>query len=101
MTYGKGVRRCWLHNHVARLGLTVGFRIVASLTQCDQGKLPPIVGVGAQRPMDGGRIPLRLHEGDARECAGDALCDGTHERLDRGADYPLPRHTQDLESTLS
>lgn len=45
-------------------------------------------------PADWGKIPLRLHEDDARECAYDALCDELHALLDPDPSDPLPRHTQ-------
>ena len=33
-------------------------------------------------PVEWGRIPMRLHQDDARECAYDTLCDEIHCRLD-------------------
>jgi GT2 family glycosyltransferase len=47
------------------------------------------------------RIPLKLHEDDARECAYDALCDEIHARLDPDPDDPMPRHTQNSGASIA
>lgn len=52
-------------------------------------------------PQDWSRIPLRLHEDDARECAYDALCDEIHARLDPDPADPLPRHTQHSGASIA
>ena len=52
-------------------------------------------------PLDWGRIPQRLHEDDARECAYDALCDELHGRLDNDPSDPLPRHTQHSGASIA
>ena len=52
-------------------------------------------------PQDWSRIPLKLHEDDARECAYDALCDEIHARLDPDPADPLPRHTQHSGASIA
>ena len=52
-------------------------------------------------PIDWGRIPARLHEDDARECAYDALCDALHARLDPDPADPAPRHTQNSGASIA
>ncbi|WP_158747163.1 glycosyltransferase family 2 protein [Acidisphaera sp. L21] len=52
-------------------------------------------------PLDWGRIPMRLHEDDARECAYDALCDEIHARLDPDLHDPWPRHTQHSGASIA
>lgn len=52
-------------------------------------------------PMDWARIPLHLHEDDAREMAYDALCDEIHASLDPDPDDPLPRHTQHSGASIA
>jgi hypothetical protein len=52
-------------------------------------------------PLDWGRIPLELHEDDARECAYDALCDEIHARLDPDPHDPSPRHTQQSGASIA
>jgi len=47
------------------------------------------------------RIPMRLHEDDARECAYDALCDEIHALLDPDPADPLPRHTQQSGASIA
>jgi len=47
------------------------------------------------------RIPLKLHEDDARECAYDALCDEIHARLDPDPADPMPRHTQHSGASIA
>lgn len=50
---------------------------------------------------DWSRIPLRLHEDDARECAYDTLCDEMHALLDPDPADPLPRHTQHSGASIA
>lgn len=45
-------------------------------------------------PAEWAKIPMALHEDDARECAYDLLCDEIHARLDPDPNDPWPRHTQ-------
>ena len=45
-------------------------------------------------PADWAKIPVHLHEDDAREVAYDTLCDEIHAMLDPDPYDPLPRHTQ-------
>ncbi len=52
-------------------------------------------------PADWARIPLKLHEDDARECAYDDLCDELHARLDPDPADPLPRHTQHSGASIA
>jgi GT2 family glycosyltransferase len=52
-------------------------------------------------PVDWGRIPMRLHEDDARECAHDALCDEIHAQLDPDPYDPWPRHTQHSGASIA
>jgi hypothetical protein len=52
-------------------------------------------------PLDWGRIPMVLHEDDARECAYDALCDEIHARLDPDPADPMPRHTQHSGASIA
>ncbi len=52
-------------------------------------------------PVEWGRIPMRLHRDDARECAYDMLCDEIHARLDPDPADPLPRHTQHSGASLA
>ncbi len=52
-------------------------------------------------PVEWGRIPMRLHRDDARECAYDTLCDEIHARLDPDPADPLPRHTQHSGASLA
>jgi hypothetical protein len=47
------------------------------------------------------RIPMKLHEDDARECAYDALCDEIHARLDPDPADPMPRHTQHSGASIA
>jgi len=47
------------------------------------------------------RIPLKLHEDDARECAYDSLCDEIHARLDPDPADPMPRHTQHSGASIA
>jgi hypothetical protein len=51
--------------------------------------------------QDWSRIPLRLHEDDARECAYDNLCDTMHALLDPDVADPLPRHTQHSGASIA
>ncbi len=50
---------------------------------------------------DWAKIPMKLHEDDARECAYDALCDELHARLDPDPADPLPRHTQHSGASIA
>ena len=52
-------------------------------------------------PIDWGKLPLALHEDDARECAYDALCYEIHSLLDPDSADPLPRHTQNSGASLA
>lgn len=52
-------------------------------------------------PVEWGRIPAKLHEDDARECAYDALCDEIHARLDPDPADPMPRHTQHSGASIA
>ena len=52
-------------------------------------------------PRDWARIPLKLHEDDARECAYDDLCDELHARLDPDPADPLPRHTHHSGASIA
>ena len=52
-------------------------------------------------PVDWSRIPMHLHEDDAREVAYDALCDEIHARLDPDPHDPLPRHTQHSGASIA
>jgi hypothetical protein len=47
------------------------------------------------------RIPMRLHEDDARECAYDSLCDEIHALLDPDPADPMPRHTQQSGASIA
>ena len=47
------------------------------------------------------KIPTKLHEDDARECAYDALCDEIHARLDPDPADPWPRHTQQSGASIA
>jgi len=47
------------------------------------------------------KIPMRLHEDDARECAYDALCDEIHARLDPDPADPMPRHTHHSGASIA
>jgi hypothetical protein len=47
------------------------------------------------------RIPMKLHEDDARECAYDALCDEIHARFDPDPADPMPRHTQHSGASIA
>jgi GT2 family glycosyltransferase len=47
------------------------------------------------------KIPPKLHEDDARECAYDALCDEIHSRLDPDPADPMPRHTQHSGASIA
>ena len=50
---------------------------------------------------DWAKIPMQLHEDDARECAYDALCDRIHGYLDPDPFDPLPRHTQHSGASIA
>jgi hypothetical protein len=52
-------------------------------------------------PVDWARIPMKLHEDDAREMAYDAFCDEIHATLDPDPDDPLPRHTQHSGASIA
>ena len=52
-------------------------------------------------PIDWARIPLHLHEDDAREVAYDVLCDEIHATLDPDPHDPLPRHTQHSGASIA
>jgi GT2 family glycosyltransferase len=52
-------------------------------------------------PRDWSRIPLSLHEDDARECAYDAVCDEIVALLDPDAADPWPRHTQNSGASIA
>jgi hypothetical protein len=52
-------------------------------------------------PVDWARIPVALHEDDAREMAYDALCDEIHATLDPDPHDPLPRHTQHSGASIA
>jgi hypothetical protein len=60
-----------------------------------------VAGWAELHPLDWGRIPLELHEDDARECAYDALCDEIHARLDPDPHDPSPRHTQQSGASIA
>ena len=52
-------------------------------------------------PIEWGRIPAKLHEDDARECAYDALLDEIHGLLDPDPADPMPRHTQHSGASIA
>ncbi|MGY0485353.1 glycosyltransferase [Endobacter medicaginis] len=52
-------------------------------------------------PADWARIPMSLHEADARECEYDDLCDRIVDRLDPDPVDPWPRHTQCSGASLA
>ncbi len=75
----------WLAANLAALG--AGAEMVAGWVELD--------------PIEWGRIPMRLHQDDARECAYDALLDEIHARLDPDPADPAPRHTQHSGASLA
>jgi hypothetical protein len=75
----------WLANNLAALAR--GAEVVAGWVEL--------------HPVDWGKIPLALHEDDAREQAYDALCDAIHARLDPDVDDPAPRHTQHSGASIA
>jgi GT2 family glycosyltransferase len=51
--------------------------------------------------QDWSRIPISLHEDDARECAYDTVCDEIVALLDPDAADPWPRHTQNSGASIA
>ena len=51
--------------------------------------------------VEWGRIPVTLHQDNARECAYDVLCDEIHALLDPDPADPWPRHTQHSGASLA
>lgn len=74
--------------------------VAASLAAFAQGA-DVVAGQAELHPADWSRIPMRLHEDDARECAYDALLDKIHARLDPDPFDPEPRHTQHSGASLA
>ncbi len=74
--------------------------VAATLAAIDDGA-EVVAGWAELDPADWGRLPLHLHEDDARECAYDALCDEIHARLDPDPWDPWPRHTQHSGASLA
>jgi hypothetical protein len=60
-----------------------------------------VAGWAELHPLDWERIPVQLHEDDARECEFDALCDEIHGLLDPDPCDPLPRHTQHSGASIA
>jgi hypothetical protein len=67
---------------------------VAATLDVMNGGAEVVAGWVELDPVDWGRIPLSLHEDDAREMEYDSLCDEVHARLDPDPFDPWPRHTQ-------
>jgi hypothetical protein len=74
--------------------------LAANLAALRQGA-DAVAGWIELHPIDWGRIPTRLHEDDARECAYDALCDEIHARLDPDPADPFPRHTRHSGASIA
>jgi hypothetical protein len=75
----------WLHENLSTL--RAGADAVAGWVDLD--------------PESWHKIPLKMHEDDARECAYDALCDEIHARLDPDPADPMPRHTQNSGASIA
>ena len=75
----------WLAANLA--ALAAGAEVVAGWVELDA--------------IEWGKIPTKLHEDDARECAYDRLCDTLHALLDPDPDDPLPRHTQHSGASIA
>jgi Glycosyl transferase family 2 len=74
--------------------------LAANLAALRQGA-DAVAGWVELHPIDWGRIPIQLHEDDARECAYDALCDEIHARLDPDPADPFSRHTQHSGASIA
>ena len=74
--------------------------LAATLAAFDAGA-DAVAGWVDLHPIEWGRIPARLHEDDARECAYDGLCDAIHARLDPDPADPWPRHTQHSGASIA
>lgn len=74
--------------------------LAANIASLSQGA-DAVAGWVELHPIDWGRIPTRLHEDDARECAYDAACDELHARLDPDPADPLPRHTHHSGASIA
>jgi hypothetical protein len=74
--------------------------LAANLAALDAGA-DAVAGWVDLDPTEWSRIPLPLHEADARECAYDGLCDEIHARLDPDPHDPMPRHTQHSGASIA
>lgn len=79
------VDTAWLRNTL--LAIEAGADVVAGFVSLD--------------PEDERRLPARLIEDDARECAYDALLDEMADLLDPDPSDPAPRHTQASGASLA
>lgn len=74
--------------------------LAANLAAIDAGA-DVVAGWVDLHPIEWSRIPAKLHEDDARECAYDALCDEIHALLDPDPADPAPRHTQHSGASIA
>ena len=74
--------------------------LAAILAAMDRGA-DVVAGWVELNAVDWGRIPLRLHQDDARECAYDTLCDEIHALLDPDPHDPWPRYTQHSGASIA
>ncbi len=74
--------------------------LAATLQAMDAGA-DVVAGWVELDPVDWGRIPISLHEDDARETEYDGLCDEIHARLDPDPADPWPRHTQHSGASIA